>query len=113
MSVKTMKGNKATSKEIQEVLKMYPKAFSVNIPVTNKGFYNIIGANKVSGKGLLDNSLSAKVFTVDILDWEGKKDDQKTANYFGFESIMILHDPNVKAKKAEKTSEEKLEGETK
>jgi len=44
------------------------------------------------------------------LDWEGKKEDQKTATYFGFESIMILHDPTVKATtKAKKKEEPKAE----
>ena len=110
MLVKKMKGNKWNSKEIQATLAVYPDAFDVNIPETNKAFYNIVGASKAGGNGILDNRLSARVFTVDVLDWEGKKEDQKTATYFGFESIMILHDPTVKATtKAKKKEEPKAE----
>jgi hypothetical protein len=94
-----MKGNNWNSKEIQAVLNAYPKSFETTIPVTNEDFYNIIGANKVSGAGLLDNTIHARIFTVDVLAWESKKEYQKTAVSFGFEQIMILHNPTLKPAK--------------
>ena len=97
-----MKGNNWNSKEIQAVLSKFPKAFDTTIPVTNKAFYNIVGANKVNGAGLLDTNILAKVFTVDRLAWESKKENQRTAVSFGFESIMILHNPTLKPAKATK-----------
>jgi hypothetical protein len=105
MSVKTMKGNNWNSKEIQAVLNAYPKSFETTIPVTNKDFYNIIGANKLTGAGLLDNNILARIFTVDVLAWESKKEYQRTAVSFGFEQIMILHNPTLKPAKVVKKVE--------
>ena len=100
-----MKGNNWNSKEIQAVLNTYPKAFETTIPVTNKDFYNIVGGNKVSGAGLLDNNIHARIFTVDVLAWESKKEYQRTAVSFGFEQIMILHNPTLKPAKVVKKVE--------
>jgi hypothetical protein len=103
-----MKGNKWNSKEIQAVLSKHPKAFETTIPVTNKDFYNIVGANKVNGAGLLDTGIYARVFTVDKLAWESKKENQRTAVSFGFESIMFLHNPTLKPAKVAKAEKEEV-----
>lgn len=62
---------------------------------------------------MLDTGISAKVFTVDVLEWESKSQDEKKPSYFGFEAIIVLHDPTIKAKKATTKKDAAVEEENK
>ena len=98
-----MPANKAKSKQIKDLISKHPEA---NIPTeitkANEAFYTMLGLKLVKTKGV-GTMLKCRAFTIDPMQWESSSDEKKKAQYFGFEELVILHDPNVGSKDKEET----------